>query len=314
MRRSVKRLTLLAVCQLVNFVLVGIVGGEPVELNVGAVFSDCANCPELVVVPAGRFTMGFDGGEKDRYEGPVRSIYISKSFAAGRFEVTTAEYARFILDSGHQSGKGCFVWDGRNAYMNDQADWRDAAYGRPSRAGEPVVCIDWRDAKAYTAWLAETTGQAYRLLTEAEWEYAARAGEQTTYTWGDLAETGCVYSNIFDRSAINVGVPAVIEPADCHDGHAGVAPVGSREPNPFGLYDMSGNVWEWVEDCYVMPYADGPVDGSAYQVSGSCEVRAIRGGSWITGISRQRPSFRGRDPEGRKSQVFGFRIARDLAR
>jgi formylglycine-generating enzyme required for sulfatase activity len=285
---------------------------ESVSLQPGAVFQDCADCPEMVIIPTGEFEMGFDGGEEERYEGPVHTVSIARAFAVGRFEITTAQYAQFINESDHESAKGCYMWDGKNATMIETADWRDPVYGRPSWAQEPVACVDWNDVKAYVNWLAEKTGQPYRLLTEAEWEYAAKAGSKTTFTWGASEEDACLYGNIFDKATIaDQGLFAAIAPTGCHDGYSRIAPVGQYLPNAFGLHDMSGNVWEWTEDCYVMPYADKPIDGTAYLKEEHCDRRSVRGGSWMTGGQRQRPTFRGRDPMDRVSQVFGFRIARD---
>jgi len=284
----------------------------------GEVFSDCDTCPEMTVVPAGSFVMGFDGAEEQRerdehrYEGPTRKVTLAASFAVGRHEISNQQFAAFVAATGHQTSRGCYTWDGVTAEFVEQLDWRDPGYGRETRPDEAVTCVDWNDAYAYTLWLAALSGKPYRLLTEAEWEYAARGGVTTEYLWGDDASSACRFANIFDYSAQVFLPDAPIEPADCDDGHAQVAPVGSFEPNGFGLYDMTGNVWEWVFDCYVMPYPDdAPIDGSAI-VTEDCPRRSVRGGSWMTSVDRQRFTFRGRDPATLNSAVFGFRIARDL--
>jgi len=282
-----------------------------VSINPGAVFQDCADCPEMVVVPPGSFKMGFDGGEEGRYEGPIRDISIEYSFAAGRTEVTQAQYAEFVASTGHNSGTGCAIWNGETWYHTPGADWRDPGYGRDPAPNEPVSCVTWWDAEAYTLWLKAKTGKRYRLLNESEWEYAARAGVTGTYTWGDDPNGGCEVANHYDVSGTNPNIAFV--PVTCDDGFAGVAPVGSLKPNAFGLYDMTGNVWEWVEDCYVMPIPPEPTDGSSVQASETCDRRAVKGGAWPSSLFWQRPTFRGRDPEDRISHIFGFRIARDLA-
>ncbi len=278
----------------------------------GKVFKDCKDCPEMVVVAAGEFVMGREGGEPERYEGLQHKVKIGYAFAAGRFELTNGQYRRFVTATGHKTaGTPC------NGYIADKfqpipgTTWSDPGYGRPIRDDEPVACIRWSDAKAYVSWLAGRTGKKYRLLTEAEWEYAARAGSDGLYTWGDDASVACKFANIHDVTGAKTKAVLAYGPAPCDDGFEIVAPVGSRAPNAFGLYDMIGNVWEWVEDCYQMPFGDTPVDGSA-NLSVGCDRRGSRGGSWRSNYLRQRPAFRGRDPEALTSQIFGARVARDL--
>ena len=288
-------------------------GAFAVSLSVGAVFSDCADCPQLVVIPPGNFTMGHDGGEPGRYEGPVREMQIARAFALGRYEVTQREFRRFVEASGHQTHGGCRIWDGEQWLERDTADWTDPGYGRPPADDEPVVCVSWLDAHAYVAWLAVETGQPYRLPSEAEWEYAARAGADGEFPWGDDELQACSHANVYDLSG-HAEWGFSWEPLACEDGSPGVAPVGSFPPNAFGLHDMLGNVWQWVEDCYIVPYPeDGPRDGSPVQAQGACDRRSVRGGSWITRIYRHRLSWRGRDPEPTLFSYFGFRVARDLA-
>jgi len=282
----------------------------------GTVFKECRDCPEMVVVPPGRFMMGREGGEKDRYEGPVHEVTIGYAFAAGRFELTNGQYRRFVEATGHKTaGTGCNVFFGDRVEAVAGSSWADPAYGRPIRDDEPVACIRWSDAKSYVSWLAGKTGKKYRLLTEAEWEYVARAGNGGTYPWGEDPSLACKYANIHDKSseklAADKGIKLPYGPAPCDDGYAGVAPVGKFAPNAFGLYDTIGNVWEWVEDCYEMPFPATPVDGSA-QLAKGCDRRGARGGAWRTDYLRQRPAFRGRDPEALTSQIFGMRVARDL--
>jgi len=318
----IKESTFLATAILVSLLLGSNISlADQVTLDAGAIFRDCPDCPEMVVVPKGDFDMGFDGGVNDeRYEGPVRRVSIGYDFAAGRYEVTNAEYASFLLHSGHKSGTDCSMWDGmfysptkraKIFYSKIQGTgWHDAGYGRPPKPTEPVVCITWTDVKAYVDWLARKTGKSYRLLSEAEWEYAARAGRTGPYAWGDDPDIGCREANIYDQSAFDPTRPW--ETTKCNDGWIGVAPVGSYPANPFGLYDVIGNVWEWVEDCYIVPIPQTPSDGQAIQVKGQCDNRVVKGGSWASPISWERPTFRGRDPEDRISHIFGFRIARDL--
>ncbi len=284
-----------------------------VSLSAGGSFKECAECPTMVVVPAGSFAMGFDGGEEGRYEGPVRQVTIARTFAAGRFEVTQAEYRAFVTASGHVGGQGCNVLRTNPTRLERDAtlNWQNPGYGRPPRDDEPVACISWNDAQAYVAWLRERTGQPYRLLSEAEWDYAARAGSAAAFPWGNKPDEACRHGNVYDTSGARAGFPAVA--AQCDDGFEQIAPVGRFQANRFGLHDLVGNVWEWVEDCYQMPYGAGPVDGSAQRTVG-CDRHGSRGGGWRSDISRQRPSFRGRDPAELLSAVFGLRVARDLQR
>ncbi len=281
------------------------------EYRPGQTFLDCADCPDMVVVPSGTFVMGFDGGEPERYEGPVRQLDIARAFAAGRTEVTVAQYRDFVNATGYVAAVGCYAWDGKVARMLEEANWQDPGYGRELLDQEPAVCLDWTDTKAYTDWLSARTGESYRLLSEAEWEYAADAGGAAIYPWGDDPDAACSYANVFDLDAADAIEGSPLEPVNCRDGHASIAPVGSYPPNQFGLQDMVGNIWEWTQDCYVMPYPAGPLDGSPVSVE-NCDRRSVKGGSWVTSIERQRPTFRGRDPEDRVSLVFGFRVARDL--
>lgn len=284
----------------------------------GEIVKDCEVCPEIVVVPPGSFKMGWEGAESvrpqeiRRYEGPERQVTIAYAFGVGRFEITNEQFAAFVDATGFVHLEGCFLWDGWNAEFSKKLGWRDPGYGRATLPKEPAACVNWNAAQAYVKWLSQKTGASYRLLTEAEWEYAARAGNTTPSIWGDQQERACEYANVFDASAKKRSPNAQLTVAPCDDGHAQVAPVGSYKPNAFGLYDMSGNVWEWVFDCHAMPYpADAPTDGSAI-IDRGCDRRASKGGAWMTTVDRQRFTFRGRDPAAQNSSGFGFRVARDL--
>lgn len=293
---------------------------ESLDLTAGAILRDCPDCPEMVVIPRGSFEMGSDHMEpmrdnESRPEGPIRTVTIEKSFAVGRYEVTHADYKNFVAETDYVPTNACVTWGGRDPV--DGVNWLDPRIGEPPRANDPVVCVDWNDAKAYTLWMSGKTGQKYRLLTEAEWEYAAKAGSKTIWPWGEDESQICQYGNVFDQSGLKepksaTNDNAAARAATCDDGYIHVAPVGQFSPSAFGLYDTIGNVWEWVEDCSLMLYQEGPVDGTAYQAVGRCEKRAVRSGSWRSRMSRHRPTFRGRDPADLAYYIFGFRIARDL--
>lgn len=283
-------------------------GGPPA----GNVFRDCPDCPDLVVVPPGRFRMGADGGEEGRPEGPVRDVRIPSAFAVAVTEVTQEQFAAFVVATGRTMPGGCRVWDGREWQYPADADWTNPGYGRVPFADEPVTCVRWLDARDYAAWLAERTGQPYRLLSEAEWEYIARAGTAGEFPWpaNDQAAP-CGAGNVYDAAGAREN-GFDWEPFACDDGYGQASPAGSFAANAFGLKDVPGNVWEWTADCYVAPYPPGPADGSPVTVTGDCPLRTVRGGSWISRPGRQRVTFRGRDPEDALFSFFGIRVARDL--
>lgn len=285
-------------------------GCQAISYSPGTEFRDCESCPAMVVVPGGSFQMGSLEGEEGRFEGPVHPVTIAYDFAVGKFEVTNEQFAEFVKETNYTQAANCIIWTDKWEARGDSS-WRNPGYGRAPLENEPVGCMSWHDAKAYIAWLSAKTGKRYRLLSESEWEYVARAGANTRFPWGDSAADICARANVFDESGRRASKLAYV-PAECDDGYAYTAPVGSFKPNAFGLYDVIGNVWEWTEDCYVVPYPAGSSDGSSHQVEGKCERRSIRGGSWITTPLRQRPAFRGRDPEAVVFVPFGIRVARDL--
>jgi len=286
----------------------------------GIPFQDCETCPKMAVIPPGTFDMGSDfidpmRGDEMRPRGPIRTVTIAAPFAAGIYEVTTGEWRAFVNDTGHEASD-CRAWGGDRRRFGHT--WEDPDYGRPVTDNDPMVCVYWTEAKAYTDWLSEKTGETYRLLSEAEWEYVARGGVDTKWFWGDDDSKICEYGNVLDQAAAND--PTLIAgsgtsmdmAASCNDGYAIVSPVGQFKPNAYGVYDTIGNVWEWTQDCSLKYYPDQPVDGSAHESAGVCEKRAIRSGSWRSRVLRQERSFRGRDPEPTSYHLFGFRVARDI--
>ena len=294
------------------------------SLAPGTEFRDCDDCPEMVVVPPGKFRMGcLSGGDScSDYEGPVREVAVP-SFALGKYEVTRGEFAAFVSATEHVA-QGCSVFikkersfarDLWGSETRDRASWR--APGWRQRYNEPVVCVNWEDASAYVRWLSEVTGEQYRLPSEAEWEYAARAGTTTRFYWGD-GNAHCAYANGADRTAERTFRPLEYSRSfsSCTDGAARTALVGSFEANAFGLYDMAGNVWEWVEDCWHDNYAGAPRDGSAWTARRNCERRSPRGGSWRDLSWALRSATRiGSvvwDATGIRTSESGFRVARTL--
>ena len=247
-------------------------------LRLGREFRDCSDvCPEMVVLPAGEFMMGSPPGEPGRRasEGPQRRVTIARPFAVGKFEVTFAEWQACV------AGGGCT----RNPNPSD------SGWGRGRR---PVINVSWHDAKEYAAWLSRKTGKAYRLLSEAEWEYAARAGTTTRYAFGDaISKSQAQYSEVGGVSA------------------GKTVEVGSYPANRFGLHDMHGNVWEWVEDAWHSNYQGAPGDGSVWP-GGDTSLRVLRGGSWFDLPGNLRSAVHYRTPPADSGSYYGFRLARTL--
>jgi formylglycine-generating enzyme required for sulfatase activity len=265
-------------------------------------FRECRDCPEMIGIPAGRFLMGSPKGEAGRFdsEGPQHVVSI-KAFALGKYDLTTAQFLAFLKSSGYRPapcnrilGMG---WLSRGGGLEMQPpNW-------------PAVCLGWRDAEAYVAWLNAKVRAArrgltpakspYRLPSEAEWEYAARAGTTTARWWGEAIGTNRANCN-------GCGSP--------FDDRL-LATVDSFAPNPFGLYGVLGNAWQWTADCWHANYLHAPDDGSAW-TENNCTRRVIRGGSWnnlpvlIRSASRSFSTADGGDFD--YSSLTGFRVARDL--
>jgi formylglycine-generating enzyme required for sulfatase activity len=241
----------------------------------GASFKECARgCPVMVVVPPGKFLMGAAAREPDHAasEEPQHEVAIAKPFAVAKFEVTFEQWDACVAAS---------------ACVRAADPW--------GRGDMPVVNVSWDDARQYVGWLSRLTGKDYRLLTETEWEYAARAGANTRFSWGD--EPGADNANCSDcgsRSRLRT------------------APVGSFKPNAFGLSDMHGNVWEWVEDSWHQNYRAAPTDGSAWLEGGDPNYRVIRGGSWHNESELIRAAVRFQRNHLVRFDTLGFRAARTM--
>ena len=244
--------------------------------------------PKMVVVPSGTFTMGSPASEAGRLddEGPQRTVRIGYEFAVGKTEVTWAEWEACVGDGGCESN------------LDKTPNWGakgDAGWGRGNR---PVINVSWNDAQAYAEWLSRKTGERYRLLSEAEWEYVARAGTSTRFSWGDGDPT-C------SRGASN-GANFISCTSDRTE------PVGFSAANAFGVHDMHGNVWEWTEDCYQDSYSGAPTDGSARIVS-NCSLRVLRGGSRGNTHQALRSAYRDWNHPSSRGSSRGFRVARTLS-
>lgn len=278
----------------------------------GKAFRDCADCPEMLVVPAGSFTMGSPESApvRDSDEGPERQVTLARPFAVAKFETTRAQYRAFIAATGHTSVGTCAVRVGEKVERLAGKSWQDPNI--PQEDSHPVVCVSWMDAQAYAAWVSTKSGQRYRLLSEAEWEYAARAGGAGSYSFGDDTREICKHGNVADEAAKKSGMGEAWPYVDCNDGYGrSTAPVGSFQANGFGLHDMYGNGWEWVEDCYRDTYADAPKDGSPV-VATDCKLRIDRGGGWYNNRGTNRSAERASYPPAAASSNITFRLARDL--
>ncbi len=307
-------------------------------------FNECDDalwCPTMVIVPGGSFIMGSPSSEAGRGEdeGPQRTVII-RDFAVSKFEITRGQYALFAEATSRSSDVDCRTFRTREGYSYDaEATWNDPRFRQSEN--HPVVCVDWFDASAYVEWLNTRIGGAsYRLLTEAEWEFVARAGSNTPYPWGADPQSGCGYENVHDESSLSQypNWPSL----NCRDGFVHTAPVGLFRPNTFGLYDMMGNVSEWVQDCYTRvaygdvrnseneiidavegglgarvagrgggSYVAYPVDGSPYEFP-DCEEGVFRGGGWDAEPTMLRSALRHSYLRGVAYSNVGFRVAKTL--
>ena len=283
-------------------------------LSVGEVIRDCPNCPELIVLPPDTFLMG---NEKIWAESPAHMVTIPQPLAVGRYEVTFSEWSACVAEGGCQGYRP-----------------KDGGFGRGNR---PVINVSWSDAQNYVHWLSQKTGKPYRLLSEAEWEYAARSGTQTPYFWGDSEKRAvvCTYANVLSCSKVVPGHRAVVVEGKTESAgtnrqtektrsqvqgdrttpRKGPKPVGSLRPNAFGLFDMIGNVEEWTADCWNRNYDGAPIDGRAWQ-QGDCQLHVIRGGSWkddwkedFTSTTREQVW----DNISWRENYIGFRVVRSLS-
>lgn len=265
-----RRLTIALVLLGLSVALPSSLAQAPASHEPGDVFRDCPDCEEMVVVPPGAFDMGSTDAAS---EGPVHRVTIGKPFAIGRREATFAE------------------WDQCVAAGVCKYNPSDHGWGRGDR---PVIDVSWDDVKDFLKWLSQKTGQPYRLLTEAEWEYAARAGTQSPYWWGK--DVGTDHARCEDCG----GDPA-----------RHTLPTGSFRPNAFGLYDTAGNAAEWVQDCWNPNYKGAPTDGSAW-TAGDCTLHVLRGGSFANKATYIRSAARFRYDTSVRYYANGFRLARDL--
>lgn len=270
----------------------------------------------MKVVPAGQFTMGSDTQDIDNglaraNERPQHKVAIAQPFAIGRFEVTKDEFEAFVAASGYKAGDRCFTFENGVAQERADRSFRNPGFAQTGK--HPAVCVSFTDARAYVAWLSSATGKTYRLPSESEWEYAARAGSASRYGFGNDPAELCKYANGADQTAKLAELPDNYGYMTCTDGYAYTAPVGSFQANSWSLFDFLGNVWEATDDCFAEDYSGSPTDGSALQTT-NCDGRTVRGGSWFSNELLLRPAVRAKAAPLARHDDLGFRVARTLAR
>jgi formylglycine-generating enzyme required for sulfatase activity len=269
------------------------------EMRPGKVFKDCADCPEMVVIPAGSFEMGSNenfigNAEWDKRYKPVHSVRIGKAFALATTELTRGQFASFVSSSGYDAGNSCWIWTGSKLEDTAGRSWRNPGFSQSD--ADPVACVNWNDAQAYVQWLAQKSGKSYRLPSEAEWEYSCRAGGTNAYCGSDSVDSVAWYGALANPKG-NSG--------------SNTNRVATKQPNAWGLYDMSGNVWEWTQDCFNETYSGAPTDGAAWS-SGNCGQRVRRGGSWFDRPQLTRSANRNGFVATIRYGSLGFRLARML--
>jgi formylglycine-generating enzyme required for sulfatase activity len=294
------------------------------SLDPGQIFADemasvLRPGPDLVVMPAGSFMMGSPDGEEGRFdnEGPVHRVTFERGFAISRTEITVADFELFVNATGYRTDAERVgesrVYDPRTGRMDVEPGitWRDDYVGEAATPGLPVVHVSWNDARAYVNWLGRETGRSYRLPSEAEFEYATRAGSQTPYWWGEGSPEDETENVTGDRDTSPTNANWNVAFRRYSDGFWGPAPVASLRANPFGLFDMSGNVMEWVEDCWHDSFVRAPDDGRSWMNPG-CDRHVIKGGAWSSTPAMTRSAFRLQGTADTTDMRVGFRVARDL--
>ena len=276
-------------------------GANPIPTQ-GEVFRDCPTCPLMKALAPGQFAQG----DSAPLESPRHTVQIAYSLGMGVYEITVGEFKEFAEATGHRSA-GCQMYNGK-WQDSSELNWNNVGFTQSLL--HPVACVSWRDAGDFAAWMSKKTGHKYRLATESEWEYAARAGLAEKRPWRDNIGNACTNANVADQAAAQQYPGWKVHP--CSDGYVFTAPVGSFQPNAFGLYDMLGNVFEWVQDCWHADYRGAPTDGSAWRANGDCTQHNLRGGSWFTSPNVVSVSARNRFEETYRSNSIGFRLVREI--
>ena len=289
----------------------------PFPVATGQSFRDAPWAPELVVIPAGQVMMGASVAETEREgragkqgdgERPQHMIRVGIPLAVGKYEVTRAEFIHFIKQTGRSTAGGCMVNKGGVWAIDLEKSIYDPAYAVGDR--NPATCVGWQDAEDYVRWLSKTLGHPYRLLHEAEWEYAMRAGTTTARWWGNGREGLCKYLNGADASFGRAYPNETRVEKTCDDTFVQTSPVDAFGPNPFGLYDSYGNVEQWLDDCATPDYVGASGDAEAPVKGGDCKAMAVRGGTWHSDATLFRSANRGALPPTMKASSVGLRVVR----
>jgi formylglycine-generating enzyme len=291
----------------------------------GKARKDCANCPEMAAIPPGSFIMGITAEREIAFgmpkaqagkSEPLTSVTFAKSFMMAKYPVTVAQFRAFVDETGYKPPESCTTQrrnDGHFVYETALGfSWRSPGYGQGD--DHPVVCVSAEDAEAYAAWLSKKTGKNYALPNEAQYEYAARAGTTTAFFWADQRDaTACVYSNQpdWDQGKALGNVPMGPDYRfQCNDGYAWTSPVTAFKPNPWGLHDMQGNIWEWTADCWNVDLKGQPADGST-RTTGDCDARSSRGGSYGNAAFSSYVAIRAPRHGSFVGHSWGFRVVRN---
>jgi formylglycine-generating enzyme required for sulfatase activity len=264
-------------------------------------FRECADCPEMVLIPTGEFMMGSPESEAERYiqEGPQHRVKIDRPIALGKLKVTRDQFEAFVRETNHSSGDRCYTIEGGE--IEERLDRSFRSPGFVQEGNHPAVCVNWYDAKAYVAWLTKKTGKLYRLPTESEWEYAARAGTTTPFWWGaSISTEQANYDGTTTYAGGNKG-----------ENLQKTAPATNYKPNAWGLYQVHGNAFEWIEDCWNNSYSNAPADSSA-ALSGNCTRHVRRAGAWNYPAATLRAAYRDSRPASTRGSNMSLRVARTV--
>ena len=291
-----------------------------IQYRSGDMFSDCSQCPEMVVIPGGQALIGSNKNDNEKghqsigetgrgdTEKPEFTVTMSQ-FALAKTEVTRGQFKKFIESSGYALSTGCWVFKTALWKFDKKRNWANPGFKQDDN--HPVVCVNWNDAQGYTEWLSDMTGKTYRLASEAEWEYAARGGEKNTYVWGNNIGRACEYANIYDVVGDQKIKSKWLKEVPCEDGAIYTQSVAQYKANGFGLYDMTGNVMEWVDDCWFKQHDVTNISGKSRR-GGACVKRVQKGSHYQFSHLSLRPAARWSDEPIDRSIYGGFRVMREL--